>query len=141
MLAVIVLFASGASSQVPVFAQPGTVVASVEFNVNDVADDTSVDVYTVPAVPGPHRFKITDLVISNANPSAAPCARIFTGPGHPPAEFARTACITVPANGSVDHSFINGINFSSGQVVTVRNGTGAGGSLSFTLRGYLFAIP
>jgi hypothetical protein len=41
----------------------------------------------------------------------------------------------------VDHSFINGINFNSGDVVAVRNGAGTGGALSFTVRGYLFAIP
>ena len=137
MLAVMVLFTAGASSQVATINQPGTIIGSVELSANSVANLTDVDIYTVPAVPAGVRFKITDIIISNDNASSDCCARIFTGPGP---VTARTGFMVIPAGGSVDHSFLNGINFSSGQVVNVRNGDSVG-DIHFTVRGYLFTIP
>lgn len=146
VLAVMVLFTAGGSSQVAVIPQPGTIIGSVELIADDVANVSDVDIFTVPAFPAGVRFKITDLIVSNENASASCCARIFTGPGPcPPPLFepcvARTGLIAVPAGGTVDHSFLNGINFNSGQVVTVRNGDSIVGPLDFTIRGYLFTIP
>lgn len=134
MLAVMVLLTAPTSSQVAVISQRGTIIGSVELNANSVGSLLEVDIFTVPA---PYRFKITDLIVSNDNATSSCCARIFTGPG---AVVARTAFITIPAEGSVDHGFLNGINFNSGQVVTVRNGDSAG-AIHFTVRGYLFTIP
>jgi len=135
VLAVMVLFAVPASSQVAVITQPGTITGSVELIANSVGGLLDIDIYTVPAG---YRFKITDLIVANPSTSSNCCARIFRGPG---TTDDRTAFITVPAGSSVSHSFLNGINFNAGQIVTVRNGDGTAGDLHFTIRGYLFTIP
>ena len=142
VLTVMVLFTAGASSQVAMISAPGTYIGSVELSANLVANASDLDIYNVPA---PYRFKITDLIISNPNATASCCARIFNGPGPcGPLPImcgpARTGFIAVPAGGSVDHSFLTGINFQSGTTVTVRNGDVVG-SIDFTIRGYLFTIP
>lgn len=134
VLAVMVLFTVPTWAQVAVIPQPGTIIGSVEIIVNSVPDLSDVEAYTVDKA---YRFKITDLIVSNGNATSSCCARIFTGPG---ASVDRTAFITVPAGGSVDHSFLNGINFNPGQIVTVRNGASSG-PLHFTIRGYLFTVP
>jgi hypothetical protein len=118
------------------------VVGSVEIIQIDVPNLTEMNVYTVPL---PYRFKITDLIIANGNASPNCCARIFTGPlpciPQPSLCAERTGYIAVPAGGMMDHSFVNGINFNGGQVVTVRNGDAVAGPIDFTMRGYLFTIP
>jgi len=138
MLAVMVLFTAGASSQVAVIVQPGTIVGSVELIANDVPPDTNLEIFTVPAGV---RFKITDMIIANNDLTLNTCcARIHTGPAAA-LGIARTGNIVIPAGGSVDHSFLNGINFNAGQIVVVRNTAGGAGDLHFTIRGYLFTIP
>jgi hypothetical protein len=134
MLSVVVLLTAPTSSQVAVISQPGTIIGSVELIANGVGSLLDRDIFTVPAG---RRFKITDLIIGNPNAAANCCARIFTGPG---ASVDRTAFITVPANDSVAHGFLNGINFNAGQIVNVRNGASSG-DLHFTVRGYLFTVP
>ena len=137
MLAVMVLFATGASSQVAVIVQPGTIIGSVEANANAVLPNTNVDIFTVPAGV---RFKITDIIISNYGTVSTCRARIFTGPAAalgPP----RTGDISVPAGGAVEHSFLNGITFNAGETVTVRNSSSALSDVSFTMRGHLYTRP
>ena len=128
-LAIGLFFASEAGAQVITLTEPGTFAGRVEIIQNSVANLTNVNVFTVPAG---RRLRITDVVISNANTTASCCARLgdagFTNP--------RTAFVAVPAGGNFEHSFLTGINYAPGKVVSVRNGASSG-PLDFYLRGIL----
>jgi hypothetical protein len=123
------IFAGQAGAQVTVLTEPGTFAGRVEIIRNQVPNLTNVDVYTVPAG---MRLRITDVVVSNSNVTENCCARIgdggFTNP--------RTAFLAVPAEGYFQHSFLSGINYPPGAMVSVRNGSSSG-TIDFYLRGIL----
>ena len=123
-------------AQVATIPQAGTIVGSIELNSADLPVGFYQDLYVVPSGV---QFKITDILISNSGPGYA-CARIKVG-----ILGARRTNKLVVAPGMVfEHGFLNGIDFTSGQVVTVFNGCNGlawSGMLSVAIRGYVLTVP
>jgi len=104
----------------PAFAGPVTLIANTVANLT-----TSGILFTVPAG---QQLRVTDVVISKDGAGAACCARLVRS-----GVFV-TGFISVPATDSVTVRFEEGIVYTAGQTLQVRNGASSG-TISFTVHG------
>jgi len=114
-------------AQVATVKAKGKALQTVEIVESDVANLTEVTVFTVPES---RRLIITDILVGNENPGAALFNRIFRNGSD------TTIFIAVPPESTFSHSFATGIEFLSGDTVSVRNGDNVG-TIDFALYGYL----
>jgi len=104
----------------PAFAGTVTLIANSVPNLT-----TSAILFTVPAG---QQLLVTDIVISKDSAGAACCARLFRSGA------AATAFIATPGTGTVTVHFEEGIRYTAGQTLQVRNGASSG-AISFTVHG------
>jgi hypothetical protein len=92
---------------------------------NSVPNLTTRNVVTVPVG---QAYLVTDVVIAKDGATAACCQRLFRSGADV------TAFISVPSQSSTQVHFEQGILYTAGQVIQVRNGASSGG-VSFTIHG------
>lgn len=111
-------------AQSPTVRAEGTFLSAVEIIENNVFNNTTVDVFTVPAN---RRLVITDVLI-HASGFTACCVTILRD------TLPATFSIFVGAAG-FNHTFATGVEFTDGQTVAVSNLSGS--PTKWHLRGYL----
>lgn len=98
----------------------------VEIIQLDVPSDTTIDIYTVPAG---KKLLITDVIVHHGDSRFMEIHRNGT--------VVSRFRLTTTSTTTFGHSYISGIEFQEGDILSVRNGAGGANQNGFELRGYL----